>query len=111
MAFLTADGSDASLPPEEQAAQIKAIYPIVKGQKSTLESSPANSPAQNPQDGGPDVETKTGADLSTPKPPSDAVETILASTGKQTDGPLIDFADDLKKDLPADKSAPNNGQG
>lgn len=32
----------------------------------------------------------------------DEIETLLAATGKPAEGPLIDFAQDMRKDLPAD---------
>lgn len=31
----------------------------------------------------------------------DEIENLLQATGKPADGPLIDFAEDMKKDLPA----------
>lgn len=44
-------------------------------------------------------------DEETPAPAAkspDEIERMLAATGKPADGPLIDFAQDMKKDLPAD---------
>lgn len=115
--------SDPTAPPEKQTEQILAIYPIVAGQtlnKETAIPPPASSSkaahepvepaAEKPVE--PVVEKPKGEDslidfgndeTATPAVKSpDEIERMLAATGKPADGPLIDFAQDMKKDLPAD---------
>jgi len=118
---------DYSADPQKQVEQILAIYPIIDGQKSTLEDTPlkasakASAPAPVPtESAGDDIKASKpprddlidfdGEDLPTPKPEPaektappktpDEIEKLLASTGKQAEGPLIDFTQDMKKDLP-----------
>lgn len=122
--------SDTSATPERQAEQIKGIYPIVDGQKATTththsranstapekaetmghnEHSEAKSdPVDVAQNGG------TAAPLATEPPAAkspDEIENILASTGKPADGPLIDFSQDMKRDLPGGQGQPKDTQG
>ncbi|KAM0252127.1 hypothetical protein ACHAQJ_007867 [Trichoderma viride] len=106
---------EPSASPAKQTEQILAIYPIVAGQtlsrrpsippqtsspKSTKK--PIKEAAEKPKEedslidfGNDDTPTPV-----TKKP--DEIESLLAATGKPAEGPLIDFAQDLKKDLPAD---------
>lgn len=109
--------------PDKQAEQIMAIYPIVNGQKSMLENSkrlslieptPKNivTGSNMPQgdlvdfgqkDGPSDALTTQQTYPETTQQPlrsPDEIEKMLHSTGKPAEGPLIDFAQDLKKDLP-----------
>jgi hypothetical protein len=110
--------SDPTAPPEKQTEQILAIYPIVAGQ--TLNKGPAIPPpassskvTQGPaQPAEPVAEKPKGEDSlidfgndEAPAPAAkspDEIERMLAATGKPAEGPLIDFAQDMKKDLPAD---------
>ncbi|KAK3382311.1 hypothetical protein B0T24DRAFT_7179 [Lasiosphaeria ovina] len=117
--------------PEKQAAQIMAIYPIVKGQKwenpmvipsRGSMSRPTSSSASVPQKGsfsqgdGDLIDFGQRDSSSTEQkqapPPLDPshrstaeIQTLLSATGR-TDahggGPLIDFHEDLKSSLPAD---------
>jgi oxysterol-binding protein-related protein 8 len=104
--------------PEKQAEQIKAIYPVVKGQKASdknaisLHSSvskPSAQPAAKTEGdlidfGSDDKPAEKPAARSTEGKPAGEIQNMLASTGKPApEGPLIDFAQDLKKDLPASK--------
>lgn len=115
--------SDLSAPPQKQAEQIMAIYPIVDGQKldqrnvipphnhgihvngqpsktdqsKTLDQTPAPQPA-------PPKEPEATADLidfSEPVKKKSEIENMLSSTGKPADGPLIDFTTEMKQDLPS----------
>ncbi|KAK4116873.1 Oxysterol-binding protein [Canariomyces notabilis] len=114
--------------PEKQAAQIMAIYPIVKGQKFSQENmipprvSPSGQSTQSKEpasDGGDLIDF--GDDRSpydTPqsseqslgeKPPlapshksTSEIQKMLASTGTgNKEGPLIDFHNDMEKSLPS----------
>ncbi|KAL7819044.1 Oxysterol-binding protein [Trichoderma gracile] len=115
---------DPTAPPEKQTEQILAIYPIVAGQ--TLNKGPSIPPpassskvtqeehvepaaekhvepvAEKPK--GEDSLIDFGNDEApTPAAKSpDEIERMLAATGKPAEGPLVDFAQDMKKDLPAD---------
>ncbi|TFB06022.1 Oxysterol-binding-like protein [Trichoderma ghanense] len=114
---------DPTAPPEKQTEQILAIYPILPGQtvdKGTSIPPPASSSKVAQQPVGPAAEKplepaveepKEGDSLidfgneETPAPAAkspDEIERMLAATGKPADGPLIDFAQDMKKDLQAD---------
>jgi hypothetical protein len=101
-----------------------AIYPIVKGQKPDQRHMiPPHSPSAKPIK---THETKpvenhiddnlidfddTPAPAAAPVPAKPApaepvtkqseIQTLLTSTGKPADGPLIDFTNDLKKELPS----------
>ncbi|GAB1310086.1 Oxysterol-binding protein OBPa [Madurella fahalii] len=115
--------------PERQAAQIMAIYPIVKGQKfsqknmipprGSISEPSARSKETHPNEG--DLidfgEDKTPYETPLPseqsrseKPPLDQshkstseIQTMLDSTGgRAKEGPLIDFYHELKKDLPVE---------
>ncbi|KAL6356432.1 hypothetical protein LRP88_10028 [Fusarium phalaenopsidis] len=116
--------SDHTLSPDKQAEQIMAIYPIVKGQKPDQRHMiPPHSPSAKPIK---THETKpvenhiddnlidfddTPAPAAAPVPAKPApaepvtkqseIQTLLTSTGKPADGPLIDFTNDLKKELPS----------
>jgi hypothetical protein len=107
--------SDPSAPPQKQTEQILAIYPILPGQPKTRRPSipaQASSPksvkkstkqvAEKEEDSLIDFgNDEASAPTPAAKKPGE-IETLLAATGKPADGPLIDFAQDLKKDLPAD---------
>lgn len=107
--------SDASASPKKQTEQILSIYPIVAGQTYSGATSippPASSPklakksinhaAEKPKEE--DNLIDFGND-DAPAPAAkspDEIERMLAATGKPAEGPLLDFAQDMKKDLPAD---------
>ncbi|PNP42781.1 hypothetical protein TGAMA5MH_05524 [Trichoderma gamsii] len=106
---------DSSASPKKQTEQILAIYPIVPGQPMTRRPSiptQASSPKAVKKSTNHVVEKSKEEDslidfgndqTSTPAVKSpDEIEKLLTATGKPADGPLIDFAQDLKKDLPAD---------
>lgn len=111
---------DHSVSPEQQADQVMAIYPIVKGQRlDQRHQIPPHSPSTeaNKQLGHIDDTTEAKSKDSQPKenaqdslinfgdePTKSQTEitNILNTTGKPAEGPLIDFTDDLKKDLPSD---------
>ncbi len=108
-----------------------AIYPIIKGQKfnQTIAIPPRNSlsePSDRPKDldGGEDNLIDFGDDSPAPQqtPPKEQaqpsvphaplpldsshpstadVQAMLASTGSRKEGPLIDFHQDLNRDLPS----------
>ncbi|KAM0450356.1 hypothetical protein ACHAO4_006779 [Trichoderma viride] len=105
---------DNSASPKKQTEQVLAIYPIVAGQQMTRRpsiptqtSSPKSVKKSTTQAAEKPTEEDSLIDFgndeaSTPAARSpDEIETLLAATGKPADGPLIDFAQDLKKDLPA----------
>lgn len=107
--------SDSSASPEKQTEQILAIYPIVPGQpiarRPSIPAQPSspksvrkstNQVVEKPkeEDSLIDFGNDEAPAPATKKP--DEIETLLAATGKPADGPLIDFAQDLKRDLPAD---------
>jgi hypothetical protein len=92
------------------------IFPIVKGQKPKQENAipefvpkteaPAPAPAAPAATKQDDLidfgqSEEPAKEQQTPKQPSE-IESMLASTGKPADGPLIDFTQELKKDLPTD---------
>ncbi|KAM7205809.1 hypothetical protein V8F20_003042 [Naviculisporaceae sp. PSN 640] len=111
--------------PEKQAAQIMAIYPIVKGQQnhkrmsipprssiSGLSTHSASTPAATAEpdliDFGQNDSKPVGPDR--PVPPLDAahkstieIQELLSSTGTKAEngGSLIDFHEDLRNNLPA----------
>ncbi|RSL65435.1 hypothetical protein CEP54_004248 [Fusarium duplospermum] len=105
-----------------------AIYPIVKGQKpdqrhmipphspsakpiKTHETKPVenhiddnlidfdDTPAPAPAPTAAPVPAKPA--LAEPVTKQSEIQTLLTSTGKPADGPLIDFTNDLKKELPS----------
>ncbi|KAF4994178.1 hypothetical protein FGRMN_5952 [Fusarium graminum] len=117
---------DHTVSPEKQAEQIMAIHPIVNGQKPSQRNTiPPHSPSAKP------AQTAAAAPLEnhiddnliqfddTPAPaktvqPAPAepartepaledseIQSMLSSTGKPAEGPLLDFTNDLKKDLPS----------
>jgi hypothetical protein len=121
---MSRDGST----PEKQAAQIMAIYPIVKGQKFSKENmippraSPSGQSTQSKEpasDGGDLIDFgDDGSPYDTPqsseqslgeKPPlepshksTSEIQKMLASTGTgNKEGPLIDFHNDMEKSLPS----------
>lgn len=117
--------SNYTLPPEQQAEQIMAIYPIIDGQQATAEHNKTREPPATSNNTVPaDASAEAGDNLislddsqaaATPKPAEteaaqtpDEVERMLSMTGKQAEGPLLDFTDDLKKDLPAEPSSKAN---
>lgn len=110
--------SDTTLPADKQAEQIMAIYPIIEGQKATAEhSEPTFAPAAKPSsndsitkaegddslidfgDNANDATAKPEADNLPAKTP-DEIEKLLTTTGKPAEGPLIDFAQDVRSSLP-----------
>ncbi|KAK4156864.1 Oxysterol-binding protein-like protein OBPalpha [Chaetomidium leptoderma] len=111
--------------PEQQAAQIMAIYPVAKGQKFRQENvipprASLSGPDARPKDthSGEGDLIDFGSDgpsekLQPPKeeqdpPPLDRshgstaeIQEMLSATGNRAEqGPLIDFHGDMKKDLP-----------
>ncbi|VUC28370.1 unnamed protein product [Clonostachys rosea] len=137
---------DPTATPEKQAEQIKAIYPIVDGQKSVFEDSkpdaivpakpiaattndapsepsqedlvdfgqnevPATKPADIPATKPTDISAAKLADtpVEPPQRTPDEIEKLLSKTGKPAEGPLIDFTQDLKKDLPSTHQDQPNG--
>jgi len=116
MLTCTSDGDT----PEKQIQQILAVTPILRGQKSN-ESFSIPPPRQNQQQAPPPSQTTRGesdlidfgqndAPAAPPRPTQDThggqsksnVEQMLesTSTGQATQAPLLDFQDDMKKDLP-----------
>jgi hypothetical protein len=109
---------DYSASPQQQAEQVMGIFPIVKGQKPNAKDAipeftpapvtraqpSAAPPAQAAQ--GDLIDFGSSDEPAQPQQPASTQQTneikdLLASTGKPANGPLIDFAQDLKKDLPA----------
>lgn len=104
--------SDTTVSPDEQAKQIMDIFPIVPGQtvggsgpsseakQSTSESS---KPAQKADDSLIDF---GGAEPAAPpkQQQPDEVESMLQQTGKPAEGALLDFTEDMRKDLPKDNN-------
>lgn len=113
--------SDTAASPEKQTEQILAIYPIVPSQTSSGATSippRASSPkvakkstnhvveelkeVEKPKEEDSLIDFGND-DAPTPAAKSpDEIERMLTATGKPAEGPLIDFTQDLKKDLPAD---------
>ncbi|KAK4251251.1 hypothetical protein C7999DRAFT_37860 [Corynascus novoguineensis] len=91
--------------PEEQAAQIMAIYPIVKGQKFSQENAiPPRASLDEPAAPKPAPHSDEGNlidfgddEPAAQKPPQSQQQ--VTGNGTQ-DGPLLDFHQDMKKDLP-----------
>ncbi|KAK3180664.1 Oxysterol-binding protein OBPa [Lecanicillium sp. MT-2017a] len=100
--------SDTSASPDEQAKQIMDIYPVLDSKSASEQRAASTKPPSEeakPADasgGGNDL--IDFGDSSAPSEPSAPqtknVENMLAQTGKPADGPLLDFSDDMKKDLP-----------
>jgi hypothetical protein len=107
-----------------------AIYPIVDGQKSVFEDSKPDPiiqqqpvaaatndvPRQPSQEdlvdfGQNEVPVTKPADtpVESPQRTPDEIEKLLSKTGKPAEGPLIDFTQDLKKDLPSSQQDQPNG--
>lgn len=122
--------SDSTASPEKQAEQIMAIYPIVDGQKSVFEDSKPDPiipekpvaaatndvPRQPSQEdlvdfGQNEVPATKLADtpVESPQRTPDEIEKLLSKTGKPAEGPLIDFTQDLKKDLHSTQQDQPNG--
>ncbi|KFA61448.1 hypothetical protein S40285_03404 [Stachybotrys chlorohalonatus IBT 40285] len=122
---------DHAATPEAQTQQVLAIYPIIPGQKPNPDNAippsrksskitatapekaaappPASAPAPAPQAGAQDDLIDFGqndapAPEPSPKKP-DEIETLLSSTGKQAQGPLMDFTQDVKNNLPSNTKA------
>lgn len=125
-------GRDGSTP-EKQAAQIMAIYPVIKGQRFNQKNvipprSSISDSASRPTDLHNHQEPQSGdlidfGDDKSPvseqnKPPLDAshkstaeIQAMLASTGTRAkDSPLVDFHDDMKKTLPNSKEADSDDE-
>lgn len=72
------------------------------GQDEVSETKPSAQPAVAPAP----IPTAAPAPAPAPAKPSNStkapseIESLLSSTGKPAEGPLIDFTNDLKKDLP-----------
>ncbi|CAJ0553555.1 Ff.00g120670.m01.CDS01 [Fusarium sp. VM40] len=118
---------DHAAPPKKQAEQIMAIYPVVKGQKPSQQNViPPHSPSAKPaetaiaqpvenhiddnlidfDDTPAPAKPEQPAKLEQPAPVEEVpkeseIQNLLSSTGKQANGPLLDFTKDLKKDLPS----------
>ncbi|KID68586.1 Oxysterol-binding protein, partial [Metarhizium hybridum] len=99
---------DPTASPEEQTKQFLSIYPVVDGQN--LDGDFAIPPRKE-ANGQAEKNGVAGdlIDIGGDDPPtqpitnnkSTEIENLLNSTGKPAEGALIDFADDMKKDLPA----------
>ncbi|KAK6842840.1 hypothetical protein PG995_001852 [Apiospora arundinis] len=111
--------------PSKQAEQVMAIYPVVAGQKPSqrnvipprasfdqlsrttstqnqnelIDFGQTNESASTLVSKGPVSETQ--AEKPESKPSTD-IQELLEGTGQKTEGPLIDFTGDLKKELPKD---------
>jgi len=94
------------LTPEQQAAQIMAIYPIIKGQQFSQKNAiPPRASFSEPHAGPKDLHSDGGdlIDFAAESPPSQLplAKTPQAAPGTgANDGPLIDYQEDLKRDLP-----------
>lgn len=102
--------------PQKQTEQILAIYPIVSGQKATGSNSIPPRHSENAETAASAPKESLQNDLidfgqndvpsNPPKPVAPQVEStgeisgLLNSTGTHTEGPLIDFHNDLKKNVP-----------
>lgn len=111
--FLISDISD----PKRQTEQILAIYPILSGQKTTgvhpipsrpttSSTAPAAAPAESHHNDLIDFgETDAPSQLEKPVAPhvesTGEISGLLKSTGKPSEGPLIDFHNDLKNHVPS----------
>jgi len=106
--------SDPHASPEEQTKQFLSIYPVVSGQKldgdlvipSRKESRSraglveAEDPIIDLSGSDAPISAPAAASVEAEKQSND-IEHLLQSTGKPTDGgPLLDFAQEMKKDLP-----------
>ncbi|SPQ17863.1 7e231aec-67c7-4089-9e36-ff27684d6f2a [Thermothielavioides terrestris] len=93
--------------PEKQAAQILAIYPIVKGQKFNQKNAIPHRPSLSDPGAGPkehhtEEEHLINFDDEGSAPPQPSATAQSSATGNRAkDGPLIDFHNDIKRDLPA----------
>ncbi|KAI0394819.1 Oxysterol-binding protein [Xylariaceae sp. FL0594] len=99
--------------PQKQAEQILAIYPILPGQvvKEREIPPPHTHTAEKPPSGdkGGDLidfgQNEATAPAKPIRQPSSDIPSLLEATGhNKAEGPLLDFTQDLKKDLPADKA-------
>lgn len=108
---------DKSAPPDKQAEQVMAIFPVVDGQKPSPQNAipahktepPASqeppkdaAPKEQPQDDLIDFGQNDEAAETKPAPAKTPgeIEQLLSSTGKPAGGPLLDFTQDVKKSLP-----------
>ena len=100
---------------------MKAIYPIIDGQKATAAHSVVTSypatksssdakPQEKPQETEDNLIDAGQNDnaAAVPAKTPDEIEKLLSSTGKPAEGPLIDFAQDVKSSLPNSPSKPNS---
>lgn len=105
--------------PAKQAEQIMAIYPILQGQVVHQRVIPRRHTSSgmtenHTSEGNGDLIDFGQNDDPTPaksEPPTKAekhnssnISNLLESTGQKVDGPLLDFTQGLKKDLPSDKT-------
>ncbi|POR32087.1 Oxysterol-binding protein-like protein OBPa [Tolypocladium paradoxum] len=103
---------DSTAPPEKQTEQILSIYPVVDGQKLNQDHAipprqADNKPAASDAKPSDKVEGNLidfgGDDTPPAQQPAkklDVIEDLLSSPGKPAEGPLIDFTQEMKKDLP-----------
>ncbi|KHN96263.1 Oxysterol-binding protein [Metarhizium album ARSEF 1941] len=101
---------DPTASPAEQTKQLLSIYPVIDGQKlnGDLAIPPhkeANGHAEKKGAAGDlidiDGDALPAAQSTTIINESSEIEKLLNATGKPAGGALIDFADGMKKDLPA----------
>lgn len=98
---------DSTVSPEEQTKQVLSIYPVVDGQKLNADLAIPPRKEDDGQEGdlidisSSDAPAQPAGD----KKPTE-IEHMLNSTGKPAEGALIDFADDMKKDLPTADAKP-----
>ncbi|CAJ2500915.1 Uu.00g037680.m01.CDS01 [Anthostomella pinea] len=119
--------------PEKQAEQVMGIYPIIPGQNTRERNIvPPNASAGNPKTAGkpasddrpgdlidfgqisqnddaasaPKLDSKPATNIHDTSTNANSIHDMLESTGHKSDGPLIDFTGDMKKDLPPAKGPP-----
>lgn len=110
--------------PKKSTEQILAIYPIISGQKASSANAipprstenkavPPQSNHDDPIDFGQDdspAEPQRPPVRGDPKVESTGeISELLNSTGKPSEGPLIDFHHDLKKNIPSIQRSDTTG--